>query len=225
MKILVIEDDELLSKALKANLEKEGHTVDYVNDGAAGQKRIDMYHDTYDLIILDLILPNITGEEICKHVREKKIYVPILVLTGMEAVDRKVSVLDAGADDYLTKPFSIPELIARVRALLRRPRVALPSLLKAGDVVLDPASRRVFRAEQEIHLTLKEFKLLEHLMRHPNQVVTRDQLLEHVWDFNFDSFSNLVDVHINKLRKKLTTDKTKAIIETIRGVGYRLAVE
>lgn len=222
MKILIIEDDEILNKALKASLEKEGYTVDCILDGEEGRQRINMYHESYDLVILDLLLPGCSGADVCRDARDKDITIPIMVLTGLEDEDTKVSILDSGADDYLTKPFSVPELTARVRAILRRPHQSLSPILEIASLSLDPTNRKVFRNQKEVALTLKEFKLLEHFMRHPNQVITRDQILEHVWDFNFDSFSNLVDVHINKLRKKINEEGGVDVIETVRGVGYRL---
>ncbi len=221
MKILVIEDDEKLSEALKIGLEKEGYAVDVLHDGETGERRLKVNHMNYDLVILDLLLPKMSGIEVCKSLRSKGILVPILILTGMEATDDKVFALDSGADDYLTKPFSIQELLARVRALLRRPKEALPTELHVRDVVLSPSTRRVYRAGREVPLTLKEFGVLEYFMRHPNQVVSRDQILDHVWDFDFASFSNIVDVHINNLRKKINEGGDENYLETIRGVGYR----
>ena len=221
MKILVIEDDEKLSKALKIGLEKEGFAVDAITDGEMGERRLKVNHMNYDLVILDLILPRMSGIEICRSIRAKGILLPILILTGMDETEDKVLALDAGADDYLTKPFSVQELLARVRALLRRPKEALPTELHVRDVILSPSTRKVHRAGNEIPLTLKEFGVLEYFMRHPNQVVNRDQILDHVWDFDFASFSNIVDVHINNLRKKLNTGGEENYLETIRGVGYR----
>lgn len=222
MKILVVEDDEKLNAALKMGLEKEGYAVDGLFDGKSAEKRLLLNHQDYDLVILDLSLPEKTGLEICKSIRSNNISVPVLILTGHDATSDKVTALDAGADDYLTKPFSILELTARVRALLRRPQKADPSELKVLDIVLNPANRKVTRAGKEIELTLKEYSILEYLMHNVNQVVTRDQLLDHVWDFNFDSFSNIVDVHITNLRKKLNGKSGNNCIETVRGVGYRL---
>jgi DNA-binding response OmpR family regulator len=224
MKILVIEDDELLAKALKTTLEKEGFAVDYVTDGEVGQRRLEVHHENYDLVVLDLILPNRLGFDICKSLREKGITIPILVLTGKSTTDDKVFLLNCGADDYLTKPFSTEELLARVRAILRRPKQVSQNEVQLGDITLNLSTRRIYRSGKEIFLTLKEFGILEYLMRHPNQAVTRDEILDHVWDFNFASFSNIVDVHINKLRKKIGNGEGGIQLETIRGVGYRFKV-
>jgi DNA-binding response OmpR family regulator len=221
MKILIIEDEKNLAKMLKAGLEKEGYAADFLNDGEAGQRRLELHHMDYDLLILDLMLPKKDGAQICKEIRENGINLPVLVLTAKSGTDDKVNLLDLGADDYLTKPFSFQELLARVRAISRRPEKTLPTVLKIRDLVLEPATRRVFRNGKEINLTLKEFRLLEYLMRHPNQVVNRDQILDNLWDFTFDSFSNVVDVHMRNLRKKIEIRGEK-IVETVRGVGYRI---
>lgn len=222
MRILIVEDEEKLAKALKAGLEKSGYAVDYVTDGEAAQRRIEMSHSDYDLVILDLMLPKKDGIEVCKDIRAQKITIPILVLTARDGVGDKIAVLDIGADDYLVKPFSFEELGARIRALLRRPEQSLPLELKVSDLTLDTSTRKVTCAGKEIPLTLKEFNLLEYLMRHPNQVLNREQLWDHIWDFAADSFSNVLDVHIKNLRKKIEHGNHKKILETVRGVGYRL---
>lgn len=222
MRILIIEDEEKLVLTLKKGLEKEGYAVDYLMDGEAGQRRIELNHKDYDLIILDLMLPKRNGFEVCKNIREQNIIIPILILTARDAIDDKVSALDEGADDYLVKPFSFSELLARIRALLRRPENILPIELMVKDLALNSSTRKVYRKDQEIPLTLKEFGLLEYLMRHPNQVLTREQILDHLWDFAFDSFSNVVDVHIKNLRKKIDGNFNDNLLETIRGVGYRI---
>jgi DNA-binding response OmpR family regulator len=224
MKILVVEDDEKLNTALKLGLEKEGYAVDGLLDGKSAEKRLLLNHSDYDLLILDLSLPEKSGIEVCRSIREKGISLPVLILTGHNTTADKVNALDTGADDYLTKPFSIVELSARVRALMRRPVKVEPSELRVRDIILNPSTRKVVRDGSEIPLTLKEYSILEYLMHNPNQVITRDQLLDHVWDFNFDSFSNIVDVHITNLRKKINADGHENCIETIRGVGYRLKV-
>jgi DNA-binding response OmpR family regulator len=221
MKILIIEDEKNLAKMLKAGLENEGYAADFLMDGESGQRRLELHHMDYDLVILDLMLPKKDGAQICREARENKISTPILVLTAKSGTDDKVNLLDLGADDYLTKPFSFQELLARIRALSRRPEKTLPIVLKVKDLILEPATRRVFRSNKEICLTLKEFRLLEYLMRHPNQVVNRDQILDNLWDFTFDSFSNVVDVHMRNLRKKIEIRGEK-IVETVRGVGYRI---
>jgi len=222
MRILIIEDEEKLAQALKKGLEKEGYAADYILDGEAGQRRIEISHKDYDLIILDLLLPKITGFEIAANIRRADILTPILILTARDAIEDKVSALDSGADDYLVKPFSFEELFARVRALLRRPEQTLPLELKAKDLSLNVTTRKVYRQGKEVPLTMKEFGLLEYLMRHPNQVLTREQILDHLWDFAFDSFSNIVDVHMKNLRKKVDTEYHDKLLETIRGVGYKI---
>ena len=222
MRILIVEDEEKLAQSLKKGLEHEGFAVDYVTDGEAGERRITLGHNDYDAVVLDLMLPKKDGFEICKSVRAARITTPILVLTARDATDDKVAALDAGADDYIVKPFSLQELLARLRALLRRPEQALPVELELNDLRLNTTTRKVYRHEREIQLTLKEFGLLEYLMRHPNQVLTREQILDHLWDFAFDSFSNVVDVHMKNLRKKIDGDSPEKLLETIRGVGYRI---
>ena len=223
MKILIIEDDIRLSQALKAGLERENYAADIINDGEEGQRRITLNHADYDLLILDLTLPRKDGFEICKNIRALNINIPILILTGHTMTEDKVRALDAGADDYLTKPFSVSELTARARALLRRPHVTTSPELTFEDISLDPSAKKVYRAGKEIKLTLKEFAILEYFMRNPGQIIMRDQLLDHVWDFDFKGFSNVIDVHITNLRKKLDKGKRQNVLETIRGVGYRLA--
>ncbi len=222
MRIVILEDDEAINKALKMTLEKDGYAVDSFTDGEKGERHIILNHSNYDLIILDIMMPGRNGIEICNKVREKSIATPILMLTGLSNAEDKVAALDAGADDYLTKPFSVEELSARVRALLRRPKQVLPSKLQMGDLSVESSTRKVFCGDKEILLTLKEFRILEYLIRNSNQVVTRDQILDHVWDFEFNSFSNIVDVHINNLRKKLQKAGSQTTLETIRGVGYQI---
>lgn len=221
MKILVVEDQENIAEMIKDGLEDEGFAVDYVLDGQAGLNRIEVNHDDYDLIVLDLMLPKKDGVEICKAARAQKIDTPILMLTARDSIEDITRGLDAGADDYLTKPFSLEVLAARIRAILRRPKTALPTELKAQSLVLNPVTKIVYKNNQPIKLTLKEFSLLEYLMRNPNQAISREQIITKVWDFAFDSFSNVVDVHITNLRKSLGDQEGK-IIETIRGVGYKL---
>jgi len=222
MKILIIEDEETLAKALKEGLEEEGFSADFVLDGEAGQRRIELYYQNYDLVILDLMLPKKDGITVLRSIREQNINIPVLVLTAKDKTDDIVLGLNKGADDYLVKPFSRREFFARIRALLRRPRKSLPKKLEAADLILNPATRKVFRNNKEIKLTLKEFNLLEYLMRHPNQIMSREQILFNLWDFYFDSFSNVVDVHIKNLRRKIDQGKREKLIETIRGIGYRL---
>lgn len=222
MRILIIEDEEKLAESLKKGLEKSGYAVDYVTDGETGQRRIETSHKNYDLIILDLMLPKKDGFEICQAVRKRGIVTPILVLTARDMTDDKILALDGGADDYLVKPFSFEELLARIRALLRRPPETLAQELRARDVVLKPTEREVYRGEKKIDLTLKEFELLHYLMRHPGEVLNREDIYVHLWDFEDNSFSNIIDVHVKNLRKKLQDGGNDRLVETIRGVGYRL---
>ena len=221
MRILIVEDQENLAKLVKSGLEAEGFTVDCVFDGEAGLRRISLNHQDYDLVLLDWMMPKMNGDEICRDVRKKNIYVPILMLTARDGAKDMIAGLDCGADDYLTKPFSFDVLVARIRAILRRPKTALPLELNCSGITLNPATKKVFRDKKEIELTLKEFALLEYLMRNQGVAVTRDQILSNIWDFAFDSFANVVDVHITNLRKKIG-DAGAKIIATVRGVGYRM---
>ncbi|OGN11345.1 MAG: DNA-binding response regulator [Candidatus Yanofskybacteria bacterium RIFCSPHIGHO2_02_FULL_43_15c] len=221
MRILIIEDDLKIAEAIKAGLEKVGYAVDHIGDGDAGQRRIEINHTDYDLVILDLMLPGKDGFQICKKIREQNINIPVLVLTAKLSTEDKVNALDSGADDYLVKPFSFEELLARIRAILRRPEPVIPVELKLHDITLNTVTRKVFRNGKEIPLTLKEYSLLEYFMRHPGQVLNREQILDHLWDFGFDSFSNVVDVHLKNLRKKIHDNRGEKLLETIRGVGYR----
>ncbi|MDP3963816.1 MAG: two-component system response regulator RppA [bacterium] len=222
MKILLVEDEEKLAKSLQRGLEQDGYTVDCVFDGETAQKRIELHHEDYDLVILDLMLPKRNGLDICRSIRSQNITIPVLILTARDGLEDRVGGLECGADDYLIKPFSFDELSARIRALLRRPREALPAQLLVRNVLLNPATRKVLKNGKEIPLTLKEFELLEYLMRNKNRAVSREQLFSHVWDFATDSFSNVVDVHIKNLRKKLAENAHEKFIETVRGVGYRI---
>ena len=222
MLILIIEDNQKLATSLKKGLEMEGYAVDHLSDGEAGQRRIETHFENYDLIILDLMLPKYDGISICKNWRKQNIFIPIIILTAKDTTEDKVLGLNSGADDYLVKPFSFSELLARIKALLRRPQKSLPAQLKVCDLKLDLDTRKVFRKNKEIKITLKEFTILEYLMRHPDQVLSREQIIDHVWDFAFDSFSNLVDVHIKNLRKKIDDPYDEKILETVHGMGYRI---
>jgi DNA-binding response OmpR family regulator len=221
MRILVIEDDIALNTSLKTSLESVGYAVTAFSDGIEGERHARINAMDYDVAVIDWMLPGMSGLDICRNIREQGLTLPILMLTGKDAVTDKVNALDAGADDYLTKPFSLDELLARIRALMRRPRDAQDTELEYGDIVLNTSTRKVFQNGREVPLTLKEFNILEYLARHPNQVLTRDEVLDHVWDYNFTSFSNIMDVHINNLRKKLSKENNVTYIETVRGVGYR----
>lgn len=222
MRILIIEDDEKFAQTLKYFLEKEGYVADVVTDGESGEKRIELYHNEYDMAIVDWLLPKKQGIEVCKAARSKNIALPILMLTGRDAIEDKVMGLESGADDYLTKPFSSDELHARIKALMRRPPALVPQTLAAKDLVLNSAKRQVCRNGGEITLTLKEYSILEYFMRHPNAVLNREQILDNVWDFEESGFSNVVDVHVNHLRRKLNRAGNINLLETVRGVGYRL---
>ena len=222
MKILVVEDEEDIALLMKKSLKQEGYAVDHLADGLAAQKRIEMSSADYDLIIMDLGLPGRSGYEVCGNVRELGIETPILVLTGKGELDSKVKLLNAGADDYLVKPFELKELFARIRAITRRPKAKLPEKLKLGDLSLDPSTRKVFRADKEITLSLKEFRLLEYFMRRPNVAISRQDLLDNIWDSNFDSMSNILDVFIKKLRNKIDKGHKDKLIETVWGIGYKL---
>ncbi len=224
MRILLIEDDIALNASLKTSLESVGYAVTSFNDGLEGERHLMVNAMDYDMAVIDWMLPGKSGVEICHAARSHSITLPVLMLTGKDTTKDKVSALDAGADDYLTKPFSLDELLARIRALMRRPRETQSTEVLFGDITLNTSTRKVYRNGKEISLTLKEFSILEYLARHPNQVLTRDEVLDHVWDYNFTSFSNIMDVHINNLRKKLNKDNKINYIETVRGVGYRFKV-
>lgn len=221
MRILIVEDEDKLAKALKLGLTKKGYAVDTIGNGKKAFDRISLNHMDYDLIILDLMLPDMDGLSITRSLRERNITTPILILTARDETDTKVDLLLSGADDYIAKPFSFDELCARIQAIFRRPQNVLPEILSIGKIELDPIKRKVYKNGKEVLLTLKEFVLLEYFLRNPDKVVNREELLSHLWDFNYSSFSNVVDVHVKNLRKKLE-DKNSTILETVRGVGYRL---
>jgi len=224
MRILVVEDEPKLAETLKEGLTKKGFAVDVIDDGEQALSRISLHRSDYDLVILDLMLPSMSGVEVTREARARDVTTPILILTGENKVEMKVELLLSGADDYLVKPFSFEELIARIHALSRRPQESKPSVLKVSDIELDPAAHTVKRGAKPLELTLKEFMLLEYFMRHPNEVVNREDLLTHLWDFNYESFSNVIDVHMKNLRRKLDGGEQDSIIETVRGIGYRLRV-
>jgi DNA-binding response OmpR family regulator len=221
MRILIVEDEKILAETLKNSLEKSGYAVDYLMDGEIAERRIVFNSKEYDLIILDWMLPTKDGLQICKDIRQLKIKIPILMLTARFDMKDKVAALDSGADDYLVKPFSLEELEARVRALLRRPVESVDEILETNGLKLDLQKRRVFLDNKNVRLTTKEFALLEYLMRNLDKVVSRDQILDHLWGFDFDSFSNVIDAHIKNLRTKLKS-KRRSMIETVRGFGYRI---
>ena len=222
MKILIIEDEEKLAISIQKGLKQNGYTSDYVLDGELAEKRLSLHRKDYDLVILDLMLPKKNGFEICKTARTNSVTIPILILTARDAIDDKVLALDNGADDYLVKPFSFDELLARIRALLRRPSEKKVPILEIDDLVLNPNSREVTRQDKIINLTLKEYELLQYLMRDPGRVFGREDIFAHLWDFADSSLSNVIDVHIKNLRKKIDDGYPKKLLETVRGVGYRI---
>lgn len=222
MKLLIVEDEKKLAEATAKGLTMKGFAVDIIGDGAKALNRISMHRDQYDLIILDLMLPSMDGHAVCRSARELGVTTPILILTARNETENKVNLLMSGADDYLVKPFSFEELIARIHALLRRPATITPEVIRVQDIELNPTERTAKRGDEPLHLTLKEFGLLEYFMHRPNQVVNREELLSNLWDFNYASFSNVVDVHVKNLRQKLDRAGTPGILETIRGIGYRL---
>jgi len=222
MRVLIVEDEKKLGELIKNVLRKEGYAVDYLADGEKAQRRIQINYTDYDLIILDLSLPNKGGLEICKEVRQANIATPILILTANNSLESKTLLLDSGADDYLVKPFDFKELLSRVRAVTRRPQQVLASELKVADITLNPSNLKVFKSNKEVKLTLKEFRILEFLMRNPNKVLSREEITSNIWDFDYDSFSNVIDVFINKVRSKVDTEKNRRLIETVRGIGYKM---
>jgi DNA-binding response OmpR family regulator len=222
MQILIIEDEVKLAESVKRGLEQSGFFVVIINDGNAGLEEIETNFTEYDLVILDVNLPNKNGLEICEEIREQDIKIPIIMLTARDTVEDKVAGLNSGADDYLVKPFSFAELLARIKSLLRRPSTVLLTKLKAGEIVMDPINKRVWRINNEVKLTSREFSLLEYLVRNKGRIVPREELLSHVWDQSFDPNSNVIDVHITNLKKKINGDPKDQIIKTIRGSGYRV---
>ena len=209
-----------MATLLERGFREEGYAVDVARDGTDGLWRAT--EDDYDAIVLDIMLPGINGLDVCRQLRAKQRWAPVLLLTARDGVDDRVQGLDAGADDYLTKPFSFAELAARVRALVRRQSGARPAVLEVGDLRVDPAKHQAYRGDVEVALSPKEMALLELLLRHPDEVVTRTQILDHVWDFAYDGGSNVVDQYIAYLRKKIERPFGRNDIETVRGVGYRL---
>jgi DNA-binding response OmpR family regulator len=220
MRILLVEDNRRLSHALKESLEEDGYAVDPAYDGAEGEDLAGLV--PYDLIILDIMLPVKDGLAVCRSLRQKRINTPILMLTARDTIDDRVTGLDVGADDYLVKPFAMSELRARLRALLRRESTNKTGLLRVGDLVLDPATHMVTRNGQPIQLTAKEYSLLEYFMRNPNRLVTREMAENHIWSYDFIAGSNVVDVYIRRLRRKIDDPYPVKLLETVRGSGYRI---
>jgi DNA-binding response OmpR family regulator len=222
VRILVIEDNKRLSNSLRMTLEDDGYAIDTAYDGLDGEEMALM--GTYDIIILDIMLPQKDGLAVCKELRNKRINTPILMLTARDALDDRVQGLDSGADDYLVKPFEVDELRARIRALLRREAPSKSALLQVGDLTVDPATHAVERAGESIDLTAKEYSLLEYFMRHPNHLVSREMAESHLWSYDHVVASNVVDVYIRRLRRKIDDPYQVKLFETVRGAGYRLRV-
>ena len=220
MKILVVEDDKTVGQYVKRGLEEARYQVDLVDDGTAGLRAA--ASGRYDLAVLDLRLPGMSGQEVLRTLRDRGVTLPVLVLTAQDSVDFKVQALRMGADDYVTKPFALEELLARVEALGRRPKAIAPPVLTVADLVLDTGSREVRRAGKAIELTPKEYSVLEYLMRHHGHVMSRTLITEYAWDYHFDPGTNIVDVVINRLRKKIDGPRQVKLIHTVRGVGYVL---
>ncbi|HMC80412.1 MAG TPA: response regulator transcription factor [Acidimicrobiia bacterium] len=223
MRVLVVEDEAKMAALLKRGLEHEGYAVDLAADG--GEALWAAREFDFDAIVLDAMIPPPDGFEVCRTLRSEGRWTPVLLLTARDAVDDRVLGLDAGADDYLTKPFAFSELFARIRALTRRDLGARPAVLEVGDLVLDPATREVRRGDTEISLSAKQFAILEQFMRRPGEVLSRADLLEHVWDFAYEGTSNLVDVYVRTLRERIDRPFGVDSIETVRGAGYRLRAE
>jgi DNA-binding response OmpR family regulator len=220
MRLLVVEDEHKLAGVLKRGLEEHGYAVDLAYDGEAGLQLAEV--EPYDLLVLDVMLPLLDGYELSRTLRARRRNVPVLMLTARDAVDDRVAGLDSGADDYLVKPFAFRELLARVRALLRRDGRTRDPVLRVADLELDTVTRRVRRAGRPVELTSKEFAILEYFVRNPNRVLTRTEIAEHVWDYDFVSMSNVVDVYLGYLRRRLGDDHEPRLLHTVRGTGYQL---
>ncbi len=222
MRILVIEDEHRIATTIKKGLEQENYAVDVCFDGESG---FDLAAtEDYDLIILDLLLPKLNGLVLCQRLRQQKIHTPILILTAKDQIEDKINGLDSGADDYLTKPFAFTELLARIRALIRRPKTLLNNILTVHDLQLNRQTFTVQRAGRKIKLTSKEFALLEYLMRHPHQILTKEQIINHVWDYDADILPNTVEVYIKNLRNKIDKPfkNQPSLIKTVHGFGYQI---
>ena len=220
MRVLIVEDDIKINATLRQALEEERYAVDSALDGEQGEEMA--FVNEYDVIVLDLMLPKRDGSELVQELREHGIKTPILILTARDSVEDRVAELNAGADDYVVKPFHVDEVIARIRALVRRGSDVTTTRLQVADVILDLASHAVTRAGSPIHLTQTEYAILEYMMHHPNKVVSRAELMEHVWDDSYEGFSNIVDVYMRRLRAKLDEGQSIRLLETVRGAGYRM---
>lgn len=222
MRLLVIEDEQKVANFIKQGLEEEGYAVDHAADGASGlQMALEGLHD---VIVLDVLLPKLDGLGVLRRLRQENVTTPVLLLTVRATIEDKVLGLDAGADDYLTKPFAFEEFVARVRALLRRRAETAPPVLQVADLALDPARRVVSRGDRKIDLTPREFALLDYFMRNPGRVLTRTMIANRVWDYTFDAATNVIDVYVNYLRKKIDSGHDVKLLHTVRGVGYVLKV-
>lgn len=224
MRLIIVEDEEVLAKNLKKLLELKGFAVDWLPNADKAYNRILLYQKDYDLIILDLTMPGMGGMELTQKLRAEGVTTPIIILTGNSETKNKIALLNSGADDYVVKPFLIEELVARISSVLRRPVLPQPLMFSAGNLTVDTSNRRITVDDKEIGLTLKEYALLECFVRRPSEVISREDLSNKVWDFAALTLSNVIDVHIKNLRKKLDDADTVSHIETIRGVGYRLVV-
>ncbi|MBF0479944.1 MAG: response regulator transcription factor [Candidatus Omnitrophica bacterium] len=220
MRILIVEDEKHIADFIKKGLKEEGYSVDVAYDGEKGYFLAGT--EEYDAIVLDLMIPKLDGISLCKKLRHERINTPIIILTAKDSVNDKVAGLDCGAEDYLTKPFAFKELLARIRVLLRKGSDQSPTQLCIDDLVMDLLSHKVTRAGEEIVLTTKEFVLLEYLIRNVDHVLSRTMIAEHVWDINFDTDTNVIDVHINALRKKIDQGRENKLIQTVRGRGYSI---
>ena len=222
MRVLIAEDDPGVQRFVVKGLKEQAYAVDAVSTGSEALEQAEI--NSYDLIILDVMLPGLSGLEVCRRLRESGLQIPVLMLTARDAVEDRIAGLDHGADDYLTKPFEFRELLARLRALLRRPSELKPAQLSVGNLVLDTGSQVATRGDRRISLTHKEYSLLEYLVRNTGRVVGRADIAEHVWDENFDPFSNLIEVYINRLRRKIDGPKDIPLLHTKRGAGYMLGI-
>ncbi|MBW4513364.1 MAG: response regulator transcription factor [Scytonematopsis contorta HA4267-MV1] len=223
MRVLVVEDEVGIAQFISQGLSEAGYAVDMTNDGQSGLDYA--LAAEYDIIVLDIMLPQMDGLQLLRKMRSQGIKTPVLLLTARDGIEDRVKGLDAGADDYLSKPFAFPELLARLRALLRRPNLQQDTILKVGDLEMDVATREVRRAGKTITLSPREFTLLEYFMRHPRQVLTRTQIIEHTWNFDFYENSNVIDVYVGYLRRKIDQGFDKPLLKTVRGVGYRLSAD
>jgi len=221
MRILLVEDEPRIADFIARGLSENGYSVDTAHDGDEAIQWPSVAE--FDVIVLDVMLPSIGGIEVCRTLRAQGIRTPILMLTARDAVEDRVQGLDSGADDYLVKPFAFAELLARVRALIRREPVLHDNTLRVGDLVMDTATRQVTRSGVDVDLTAKEFALLEYLMRHPEQVLSRTVIAEHVWNYDFDNATNVIDVHVKNIRKKIDEGFERKLIHTVRGAGYRVS--